>query len=977
MSKAKTHQSEMATLIRKYAGKKGSLTPLQWANLHRRVEKSTGLGKEGDWQDHVDPNLGYDENLKELANAGYLTEESEYRTKKAYSQEQAQAQLAQAQHRHEARPEDERLRDEATRDNPVYNPNSEDIPEEWFQDPNRGDVQSIDTPEQDIDQGRFAHKPRKKPKQATKTTKIEAPKSKQPQKDQDYEERYQKRKARQLKRAKQYDEWAEKAEAKAEQLLKEAMAILEHHTGEPIKVDHHSAKRHRRDIERHDAKMEKVQEWKEKAEGHRTKAENLQYMANTRKGDASRDRQKIRESYGEISKGDYALFPANAVGFGALYLGGTKEKDMPEIVERNGEQYYRVRVRRDYKKSVNVELPNGENRTVDKALYEMRLEKSKAQPKKKPQPKKKAGFYKGMDLHDFQLERGRQLQKIEKIKDPAKRLKEINKLERRAHRIIKSSPGWVASKSWKWSAKARLQAKRELQELETTKQATTKQEIQDEKARQKELAALGDWQWDPRLGMPTPRTGAEIGSELSYDRSGKNFVGIYPAKLDVKISREGLAKLSLKEQKSLAQILHRATNNKMTPYARRYLNPSSVQVDANGKVQITGTYVLARDRRRVTLDKKELRKIKFEEPKPTKADRIGAAMLDQVRKQQQEERQKQERAKIKQEEARIRERAAERSKKMKEKRKKELQGLEGARILTVRVTYNAEGRISDYGSYDLTPEEIAWLDERGYDTQIHYAGKPVSRWKDMSPTFRNRVSHTAKKKKQPSQMVLKKMGIAEVYADKPKPKKKAPPKKPAKTTDEILKILKKSTFFTLTEKKRLSDAKLLQIARKDGVTTVAKAKKKLEEYPPSGIPAPTSKKAKKAPPKKKKKSTPRIPPSPKKLRAPPKRKKPPKKPTTKPKPRQKTLTPPKLKKTLAKPKRKAQPKKKPKPAKARQKRIPRPTQDKAIHDYVKRKHGRAGFTKQGEIRQDILRGLAKNPPSRLTGDRAKRALTRR
>ena len=51
---------------------------------------------------------------------------------------------------------------------------------------------------------------------------------------------------------------ADRAAARADSLFGHAHEQLRHHTGEPIKVGHHSERRHRRDIERHDNTMRRA-----------------------------------------------------------------------------------------------------------------------------------------------------------------------------------------------------------------------------------------------------------------------------------------------------------------------------------------------------------------------------------------------------------------------------------------------------------------------------------------------------------------------------------------------------------------------------------------------------------------------------------------------------------------------------------------------------------------------------------------------
>lgn len=59
---------------------------------------------------------------------------------------------------------------------------------------------------------------------------------------------------------------AERAAAKAGGLFNQAREQLRHHTGEPIKIGHHSERRHRRDLERHDSTMRRAFNTQKQAE---------------------------------------------------------------------------------------------------------------------------------------------------------------------------------------------------------------------------------------------------------------------------------------------------------------------------------------------------------------------------------------------------------------------------------------------------------------------------------------------------------------------------------------------------------------------------------------------------------------------------------------------------------------------------------------------------------------------------------------
>ena len=113
-----------------------------------------------------------------------------------------------------------------------------------------------------------------------------------------------KQKTKRAKRkADRYLQWAEKAEKKANNLMGESDKITDNIPfGQPVLMGHHSEKRHRRDLERSNNKMDKAMELRDKAKRHREKADNIMYFKTRVKGDAERKRQKIREKNDEKIK---------------------------------------------------------------------------------------------------------------------------------------------------------------------------------------------------------------------------------------------------------------------------------------------------------------------------------------------------------------------------------------------------------------------------------------------------------------------------------------------------------------------------------------------------------------------------------------------------------------------------------------------------------------------------------------------------
>lgn len=63
---------------------------------------------------------------------------------------------------------------------------------------------------------------------------------------------------------------------------------------EPIKVGHHSERRHRRARDTYMAKEKRIIDLLDKAKDHREKAQNLLYFANRNKGDAEKKREQER-----------------------------------------------------------------------------------------------------------------------------------------------------------------------------------------------------------------------------------------------------------------------------------------------------------------------------------------------------------------------------------------------------------------------------------------------------------------------------------------------------------------------------------------------------------------------------------------------------------------------------------------------------------------------------------------------------------
>ena len=99
-------------------------------------------------------------------------------------------------------------------------------------------------------------------------------------------------KERARQKAIKYLEWANLADKKRKELSDIWYAMYKDFDWtEPIKLGHHSQRRHEKVFERRDSFFRTQIELEEKAKRFREKAENLNYFANTNKGDAQRRRE--------------------------------------------------------------------------------------------------------------------------------------------------------------------------------------------------------------------------------------------------------------------------------------------------------------------------------------------------------------------------------------------------------------------------------------------------------------------------------------------------------------------------------------------------------------------------------------------------------------------------------------------------------------------------------------------------------------
>lgn len=104
-------------------------------------------------------------------------------------------------------------------------------------------------------------------------------------------------------KAEKYLEWADKADQQAQKLSNTWYAkFKDFDFTEPIKIGHHSQRRHEKVFEQRDRFFAKQIELSKKAKRFREKASNLIHFANTNKGDAEKRRETQRQELDKYIK---------------------------------------------------------------------------------------------------------------------------------------------------------------------------------------------------------------------------------------------------------------------------------------------------------------------------------------------------------------------------------------------------------------------------------------------------------------------------------------------------------------------------------------------------------------------------------------------------------------------------------------------------------------------------------------------------
>lgn len=97
-------------------------------------------------------------------------------------------------------------------------------------------------------------------------------------------------------KAQKYREWAEIAKRKQLTMLEQcSVEFKEFDWTEPVKLGHHSQRRHEKMFERRDAKQQKISELETKIRMYERKARHLDIFVNRNKGDAMREAEKYRK----------------------------------------------------------------------------------------------------------------------------------------------------------------------------------------------------------------------------------------------------------------------------------------------------------------------------------------------------------------------------------------------------------------------------------------------------------------------------------------------------------------------------------------------------------------------------------------------------------------------------------------------------------------------------------------------------------
>ena len=134
-----------------------------------------------------------------------------------------------------------------------------------------------------------------------------------------------------LRKAARRREWADIAEAKAKVLQAEYDSDPRSNDwafwSEPIKIGHHSERRHRRAREALNNKKQRIFDLLDRAKLHREKAEHLERFASTHKGDAERRRQSQRE------KND------TQIAVGSRVIDGVFNREAATVTKVNAKSY--------------------------------------------------------------------------------------------------------------------------------------------------------------------------------------------------------------------------------------------------------------------------------------------------------------------------------------------------------------------------------------------------------------------------------------------------------------------------------------------------------------------------------------------------------------------------------------------------------------------------------------------------------------
>ncbi|MFW9996509.1 MAG: DUF3560 domain-containing protein [Candidatus Odinarchaeota archaeon] len=288
------------------------------------------------------------------------------------------------------------------------------------------------------------------------------------------EEQDRQRREKLFNRGMKRKEWAESRERKATERRQYSDDLVKNIPfGQPILVGHHSEKAHRNRLEKSRNAMFKMLEHKAMSEEHENKSETLLSRAATPKGSARRKRELREEAinnYLEIND--------------TVTHGWNPDLRCPLIVVKKLKRSLKVKDSDGTIYNILKEDVRFTAETIEKMKQRKQDKEEHGELEQPETTGKKTGFYKGIDLHDWQLEINRKLQELETIENPETRLKAISSLEKEAWKFRDSN--WVTAGTTRRIASAKVAARDQLEEIQSKEKAEIREQVKEEEMKEKE-----------------------------------------------------------------------------------------------------------------------------------------------------------------------------------------------------------------------------------------------------------------------------------------------------------------------------------------------------------------------------------------------------------------------------------------------------------------------------------------------------------